>query len=308
MKRFKHVAHGLALLCLLSLSACQSQSLPMTFRQSNAQVQAQAQDWFQQLSPDLQAYYAPAQGLRGAALFERLSEIVQQAESLDYLTATEFLYTVADHVQLGKESAIHAAYSNILVRGDGPSGHKYKEDGDANGDGKRGDSINCEHTWPQSFFDKTGPMRTDMHHLFPTLSTPNSQRGSHAFGMASEGKVVYQLKSGAKLASLTGPYSVFEPPNVQKGNTSRALLYFYLRYHKAPIRGGDYQSQYFFVSRLPMFQSWLQADPVDANERTRHDLIAKRQGNRNPFVDIPGLLELIGLETLQASERLQSHR
>lgn len=298
-------------LLLASLGACQSSALHGPVLQRGLQagpvdVRAQA-DWYQQLAPELQAYYAPAQGLHGVALFERLSEIVQRAESLDYLTATSFLYTVADQVQQGKESAVHAAYSNILVRGDGPSGHKYKEEGDANGDGKRGDSINCEHTWPQSFFDKTGPMRTDLHHLFPTLSTPNSQRGQHAFGLAKEGKVVYQLNSGAKLIALAGPYSVFEPPDIQKGNTSRALLYFYLRYHKASIREGDYQGQYFLIDRLPMFQSWLKQDPVDTNERLRHEKIARRQGNRNPFIDIPDLFELIGPETFATSERLQSH-
>ena len=31
--------------------------------------------------------------------------------------------------------------------------------------------INCEHTVPQSWFNQTVRMRSDMHHLFPTYDT-----------------------------------------------------------------------------------------------------------------------------------------
>ena len=38
---------------------------------------------------------------------------------------------------------------------------------------------------------------------------------------------------------------------------------------------------------------WHQMDPVDEAELRRNDLIYELQGNRNPFIDNPGWVELI---------------
>ncbi len=297
----------------LLLSACAPAGMLPTAGnftpQTQIRQQAAANNWYQRLSPELQRYYAGAQGKQGQELFSALSQIINQAQVLDYGSATTFLYTVADRVQKGNVSYVYDGYSNLLIAGDGPSGHKYKEVGDANGDGKKGDAINCEHTWPQSFFNKEGAMRSDLHHLFSTLSTPNSQRGSLPLGMASEGKIAYSTTSGSRMITRPNRTPVFEVGNNQKGNSARAMLYFYLRYHADSIRNGEYQTADFFLNRLSQFQAWNQLDPIDAQEQTRHQLIAQRQGNRNPFIDIPDLINLIGLETFQQVERrLSSQR
>lgn len=286
-------------LSFLCLNSCQINLVP----QQGVGLKAfQTQnDWYQDLSPELQAYYAPAQGKTGLDLFEALATQSNQAQVLDYGDAMAFLYQVAERVPQGKSSLLRAAYSNILITGDGPSGHKYQEEGDANRDGKKGDAINCEHTWPQSFFNKQGAMRSDLHHLFPTLSTPNSKRGNNPFGEASQGHITYATQSGSKLASLNNGTAVFEPDNTQKGNTARAILYFYLRYHQQNIRSADYRAD-FFIPRLDLFKAWSLQDPVDAHELRRHQLIAQRQGNRNPFIDIPNLIDLIGIDTLTQLE------
>ena len=256
-------------------------------------------NWYAQLSPDLQRYYAPVQGLQGRALFEGLSQLVNQAQSLNYGEATAFLYTQSDNRQRGKETQIRAAYSGVWITGDGASGHKYKEDGDANGDGKNGDSINCEHTWPQGFFDKQEPMRSDMHHLFPTLMTPNTRRAHFPLdNFPADGQLSYATDSGTRLAKTRQSSwgYVFEPGNDQKGDSARAMLYFYLRYYRENIRQNEYRPD-FFLPRLGTYAQWSQQDPVNAVEAHRHQQIAQRQGNRNPFVDIPGLLDVIGPET-----------
>jgi endonuclease I len=302
MQAFKKLIFIPALLLSGCFSAVQPRVLS-AFQPPARLGKLSASDWYQRLSPELQRYYAPAQGKQGQALFLALSQIVNQAQVLDYLEATSYLYTVVERVQQGKSSYVRAAYSDLLIAGDGSSGHKYQEVGDANGDGKKGDAINCEHTWPQSFFNKEGAMRTDLHHLFATLSTPNSQRGSLPLGLASEGKIIYATKSGSRLVSRPNGSPVFEPGNAQKGNSARALLYFYLRYHGQSIRNGEYQTQDFFINRLPQFQAWMQSDPIDTQEQARNQLIAQRQGNRNPFIDIPDLISLIGLDTFQQLEK-----
>ena len=94
---------------------------------------------------------------------------------------------------------------------------------------------------------------------------------------------------------------VFEPPTVHKGNSARALLYFYLRYYnKANIRSGAFNEKSFLDNQIPAWVEWSERiDPVDDQERRRHEIIFQKQNNRNPFIDIPNLASLIGVNTLQ---------
>ena len=47
------------------------------------------------------------------------------------------------------------------------------------------------------------------------------------------------------------------------------------------------------LGRLCTLLRWSQAFPVTAQERKRNDVIAKLQGNRNPFIDQPALADRI---------------
>ncbi|MFN8576296.1 MAG: endonuclease [Candidatus Sericytochromatia bacterium] len=184
-------------LTLVLLSSCQNNISVIPEQDVLIQSNKNTNDWYEKLSPNLKDYYSEAKNKQGEDLFNSLHNIVNKAEILEYSSATSYLYTVVDNVKSENKKGIRDAYSNIIIEGDGSSGHKYKEIGDENKDGKKGDSINCEHTWPQSFFNKEGAMRSDLHHLFPTLSTPNSKRGSFPFGLESEGKVTYSTSSGS---------------------------------------------------------------------------------------------------------------
>lgn len=320
----------------LLLAGCQTAS-PLPFApgaqfQSPVQIQSAShstrQDWFTQLRPDLQTYYAPARGKTGQELFNTLNQIVANGHKpSDYNTAKSYMYAVADQVKVNNRSGLFDAYSYAFIPGTGGNGNSYKESTDENGDGSAGDFINCEHTWPQSFFNKVPPMVSDLHHLFPTLSVPNAIRGNYPIGMATGG-VPYTTNGGAKLGLLdkTGkprpleelkkimrlPYEqrdpildrefhvTFEPPDRQKGNTARALLYFYLRYHNQDIRRGEYNQERYWISKVPTFLQWAeQVDQPDAAELKRHELAFQFQKNRNPFIDIPNLGSLIGAEVLQ---------
>lgn len=145
--------------------------------------------------------------------------------------------------------------------------------------------INVEHTWPQSRFTGKHPkemQKSDLHHLFPTDSQMNSLRGNTTFG-----EVDRDLQKTKCAASKFGPgksggREIFEPPQSHKGRVARALFYFSIRYD-IPISAEEEMA----------LRKWNKEQPIDEKEIARNDEIFKAQGNRNPFVDYPGLADEI---------------
>lgn len=148
--------------------------------------------------------------------------------------------------------------------------------------------MNVEHTWPQSKGSKREPARGDMHHLFPTDSRANSTRGNHPFAEVS-GKDARPncdiAQAGKAIDPRTGKTTnvhSFEPPIKHRGNIARAMFYMSTKYkYDIPSLEESY------------LRKWHEEDPVDANELRRNDLIEKAQGNRNPYIDFPELVERI---------------
>ena len=146
--------------------------------------------------------------------------------------------------------------------------------------------VNAEHTWPQSRFTGKFPkdmQKSDLHHLFPTDTQMNSARSNFPFGEVVRDS--QDLKCpGSRVGSIMesrGTY--FEPPENHKGNVARALFYFSVRY-KMPI--DPIQEKYLRV--------WHFQDIPDDEEIRRNQEIFEAQGNRNPFIDHPELVDSIG--------------
>ena len=144
-------------------------------------------------------------------------------------------------------------------------------------------NFDTEHTWPQSFFNENEPMRSDIHHLFPTYSPANNARSSYPFGFVVS-NITYQ-DGGSKLGRDVNNNIVFEPRNVQKGNTARAVFYFITRYQN--------HENYLALAQETALRQFHTMDTVNARERTRNDRIKTYQNNRNPFVDHPEFVERI---------------
>ena len=90
-----------------------------------------------------------------------------------------------------------------------------------------------------------------------------------------------------------------EPADALKGDVARTLFYmdvFYdgadgrpdLRLVARPTRAGEP-----LLGDVCALLLWNEADPVDSAEHRRNEWIAKRQGNRNPFVDRPEFARLV---------------
>ncbi|NOS83971.1 MAG: T9SS type A sorting domain-containing protein, partial [Ignavibacteria bacterium] len=144
-------------------------------------------------------------------------------------------------------------------------------------------NFDTEHTWPQSFFNENEPMKSDIHHLFPTYSPANNARSNYPFGFVVS-NITYQ-DGGSKLGRDINNNIVFEPRDVQKGNSARAIFYFVIRYQN--------WENYLALAQETALRQFHLMDTVNARERLRNDRVKQYQNNRNPFADHPELVERI---------------
>ncbi|GIQ88174.1 endonuclease I [Kipferlia bialata] len=160
--------------------------------------------------------------------------------------------------------------------------------------------VNCEHTVPQSLFDKEEPMRSDVHHLRPAWKDANSARSNYPFTEIPDEDVYkwYYLdyirtKQPAKdldnwsrvLKGVKPDYQYeWEPHVVSRGTIARCVMYFFTMYE-------DYMYQLEKVGDINLFLKWNDAYPPSDWDMTRNDNAEEWQGNRNPFVDHPELCE-----------------
>lgn len=161
-------------------------------------------------------------------------------------------------------------------------------------------SLNCEHVWPQSFFNKEYPMKSDINHCFMTHSRLNSHRNTYKFANIDDSKSQFLDQEGNKTDSQNENYSEkcnydrsFEPIDISKGNIARAIAYFDTMYPLYDI------SKVIDISTL---LEWNEQDPVDEDELIRVELSFQYQKNINPFIVCPELLRRCYTVTLE--ERL----
>ena len=121
------------------------------------------------------------------------------------------MYSTADNTICNNKPGLITFYSLICANGTSGNGYDYKEYCDANGDGTWKDAINTEHIWPQSYFDEKYPMRSDLHHLRPTFTKPNSMRSNYSFAEVPDWD--YSTSAGSKRG-----YNKFEPSDAVKGD------------------------------------------------------------------------------------------
>ena len=145
-------------------------------------------------------------------------------------------------------------------------------------------NFNTEHTWPQSNFGEAEPMKSDLYHLFPTDITANGIRANFPFGKAVS-NVTWQV-GGSKLGFNSLGQQVFEPRDVHKGDVSRSMFYFIIRY---PVNYGGFFTQ----TQESVFREWNKFDEVGIVESNRNNAIALLQLKRNPFIDHPEFADRI---------------
>ncbi len=150
------------------------------------------------------------------------------------------------------------------------------------------EELNCEHTWPQSKFNKNLSLdvqKNDLHHLFPVNSRSNSVRSNHPFGELekSSQRETHERCAASFIGTMkNSSIRAFLPPINHRGNVARAIFYFSIRYG-LPI---DDREEFFL-------KQWHHQDPVNNDEMLRNQKIYTFQKNRNPFVDFPMIVDRI---------------
>jgi len=125
-------------------------------------------------------------------------------------------------------------------------------------------------------------MKGDLHHLFTCEWGCNSFRGNTPYFDFPDFEEKDRDQCGRRVEDR------FEPSS-GKGAVARATLYFLVRY---PDQIGDAERE-LQVARLPTILAWHTAFPVTDYERHRNAAIGDMQGNRNPFVDRPELVDQV---------------
>ena len=152
-------------------------------------------------------------------------------------------------------------------------------------------SMNLEHGWPQSKgADTNKPGGRNMHHLFPSRSAINGDRGDFPFSDiedATTQKWYYLgIETSTKPVSNIDAYSefktgVFEPRESSKGDIARAMFYFWTIYRDDAFEADPL----FFDAMRDDLCIWHEEDPVDTFELQRTQRIAPYQdGKENPFI------------------------
>ncbi|MFC3716616.1 endonuclease [Luteimonas soli] len=201
----------------------------------------------------------------------------------------------------------------------------YAKGSDRAGTGS-GLTYNREHTWPNSlgFGSRTGDRGlpnapyTDTHMLYLADTGYNSDRGNkpnadcpasaNCGARATEANGGRGGGSGAGDSNwVKGPDGnggSFEPWDARKGDMARAVMYMAIRYEggqdaatgqsEPDLELTDNRSLIVKTSGSPAYMgllstllAWHQADPPDAAEAARNEVVYSFQGNRNPFIDHP---------------------
>lgn len=208
----------------------------------------------------------------GRSLLLELRELLTDTHDVETSYASLRQYIAQTDVLLDDSTKVMTLYARLEVQAAWSSG---------------GTIWNREHVWPQSTgWSDTTVAGSDLHHIRPTDPSVNSSRGNMPFGYATNGTEVKTSNGTGSGCYRGGGY--FEPHDDTKGDIARIIFYLLTRYADA-----DNKSITGVAQSIELLLEWHELDPVSEWEISRNNKTAAIQGNRNPFIDFPGLADAI---------------
>lgn len=244
-------------------------------------------------------YYNSANGLVGAPLKTTLSSIITNGHQDKGYNGLWTAYKTTDiDKNYENDGSILDIYSEKPT---GADPYKYTPATNQCGTySVEGNCYNREHIIPQSLFNQSSPMVSDINFIRATDGKVNGMRSNYPFGKV--GTATFTSQNGSKLGNSTSSgYAgvVFEPIDEFKGDVARMIFYFVTRYQSklSTFSSGNMLGNTTFPGlqtwELNVLLAWHNQDPVSQAEINRNNASYIYQGNRNPFIDTPGYVNQI---------------
>lgn len=236
-------------------------------------------------------YYDDADSLSGSSLKASLHAIVSNHTKYPYTSSSTDVW---DILKASDEDPTNS--DNVILLYTGRSQAKTENSGESSTTGSN--RWNREHVWSKShgFPSDKDTAYTDCHHIRPADESVNSSRNTLDFDAGGERHV--------EATDCFYDSDSWEPRDEVKGDVARMMFYMVVRYDPGyhidntiyDLELVDSTGTHTYTpvfGKLSTLLNWHNADPVDAFEQNRNEVVYQYQGNRNPFIDHPEWAELI---------------
>ncbi|HKL95776.1 MAG TPA: endonuclease, partial [Paludibacteraceae bacterium] len=233
-------------------------------------------------------YYYLARGKQHTELKTALKDIVSSGTFLSYGSGADFTWQGFYFTDRNAaDSTVIDMYSNIV--------RKQPDFNSVYG-------MHIEHSFPKSWWGGyVNNAYKDLNHLYPSDGLTNSTKNDFPLG---EVEIPASLldngvsKVGKNTFGTTYSGNCFEPADEYKGDFARSYLYVSTVYdkHSETWQTPMTETSSYLIWKpwaIEMLLKWHHEDPVSEKELTRVEEVYKIQGNRNPFIDYPDLVDYI---------------
>lgn len=233
-----------------------------------------------------EGYYSSLKGKKGAELKTAIHDIIKKANVLSYGSGnrkTWWGFWSTDRDERGYFIDRYSAESEWEM---------------STSQGAAGTGMNIEHSFPKSWWGKTEVQAyKDLYNLMPCKSKINSTKSNYPMGKVVSGD---KGNGWTKVGKGTDGKWYWEPADPWKGDFARGYMYMATAYQDYNwvgeqalqiLQQGAYPTLQKWAYKL--YIQWAKADKPNALEIKRNNDVAKIQGNRNPYVDFPNLMEYV---------------
>ena len=233
-----------------------------------------------------EGYYSSLKGKKGAELKTAIHNIIKNAKVLEYGSKkgqTWWGFWSTDRDERGYFIDRYSAEKEWVK---------------STSQGAAGAGMNIEHSFPKSWWggEKVQAYK-DLYNLMPCESKINSTKSNYPMGKVVSGD---KGNGWTKVGNGDDNKMYWEPADPWKGDFARGYMYMATAYQNYNWNGeralqilqqGAYPTLKEWAYKL--YIQWAKADKPNALEIKRNNDVAKIQGNRNPYVDFPNLMEYV---------------
>lgn len=231
-----------------------------------------------------EGYYASLKGKKGAALKTAIHELIKEADVLSYGSGSGHTWEGFYTTDRDDDGSVIDRYSN-----------------DKRYFGNKGavvSGMNIEHSFPKSWWGgSTVQAYKDLYNLMPCEQKINSSKSNYPMGKVTNVKTD---NGCTRIGTGSNGYQLWEPADKWKGDFARGYMYMATAYQDYSWSGTQalqilQQGAYPTLQKwaYTLYIEWAKADGVDEMEVKRNNEVSKIQGNRNPYVDFPNLMQYV---------------